>query len=185
LPQDKVRNIADFTEWVFQKTKTLAPFILIGHSFGGQIAINFTAGHPERVKKLILIASAGVRKPSWKRRVIIPFVKLFRGQIREKAKSFFYRLFLTTDYYRANPIMRKTMAIILTEDQQENMIKIKTPTLMIWGKTDNYTPLKDGLLTHKLIKQSKLEIIPDGRHGLPFTHTHQLKEKILWFIGLK
>lgn len=185
LPQDKVRHTAEFADWVFQKTKTLAPFILVGHSFGGQIAINFTARHPDRVKKLILIASAGVRWPSWKRRIVTPLAKLFRGFVREKAKLFFYRLLLATDYYRSNPKMRETMAKILTEDQQSNMVKVKVPTLIIWGKADSYTPLKDGQLTHKLIKSSQLEIIANGRHGLPFTHTQLLKEKLLWFIGLK
>ncbi len=34
------------------------PVVLIGHSFGGAIAATFAAKHPERVKRLILIASA-------------------------------------------------------------------------------------------------------------------------------
>ncbi|MDZ4229468.1 MAG: alpha/beta hydrolase, partial [Patescibacteria group bacterium] len=133
----------------------------------------------------ILIASAGVRRPSWKRRILTPLAKLLRGHVREKTKSLFYRLLLATDYYRANPQMRKTMAMILTEDQQENMIKVKTPTLIIWGSADRYTLLKDGRLTHQLIKRSHLDVIGGAGHGLPFTHVTQLKEKILWFIGSK
>lgn len=183
LPEDKVRNIADFSNWFLKKTNHLAPFFLLGHSFGGQIAINFAARYPGRVKKLILLASAGVRKPSWKRKLITPLAKLLRGHVREKTKSWLYRLLLATDYYRANPQTRKTMAIILTEDQQENMVKIKAPTLIIWGEADRYTPLKDGRLTHQLIKSSRLDIIGGARHALPFTHAEQIKEKILWFIG--
>lgn len=182
LPQDKVRNIADFSDWLYQQTKTLAPFFLAGHSFGGQIAIDFTARHPERVKKLILIASAGVRKPSLKRKIATKLAKLLRGHVREKSKSFFYRLLLATDYYRANPKMRQTMAKILTEDQQENMAKTKAQTLIIWGKADRYTPLKDGRLTHELIKHSQLVIIPDGRHGLHYTHVDKLFKLITDFI---
>jgi pimeloyl-ACP methyl ester carboxylesterase len=36
-----------------------SPFIIIGHSFGGAIAAEFAYNHPERVDKLILIATAG------------------------------------------------------------------------------------------------------------------------------
>jgi long-chain acyl-CoA synthetase len=35
------------------------PFVLAGHSFGGAVATEFAAAHPERVSHLILIASAG------------------------------------------------------------------------------------------------------------------------------
>jgi pimeloyl-ACP methyl ester carboxylesterase len=185
LPEDKVRNVAAFSRWLDQKTAKVEPFYLLGHSFGGQIAINFGATHPERVRKLILVNSAGVRRPSLKRKILAPVAKLLRGVVREKAKSLLYRLLLSTDYYQANPKMRQTMALILTEDQRENMKKIKAPTLIIWGQKDSYTPLKDGRLTHELIKNSQFEVVSGATHGLPFTHTQRLKEKILWFIGSK
>lgn len=34
-------------------------FILVGHSFGGSICIEYAAAHPERLEKLVLIATAG------------------------------------------------------------------------------------------------------------------------------
>ncbi len=35
------------------------PFILIGHSFGGAVASEFTFNHPDKIGKLILVATAG------------------------------------------------------------------------------------------------------------------------------
>ena len=181
LPEDKIRNTAVFADWLEQKTKNLPPFFLLGHSFGGQVAINFAARHPDRVKKLILIGSAGVRRRNLKALILLPFAKIFRF-LPTLFKHFFYRLIGETDYIKASSVMKKTMQLILKEDQQENMKKINTPTLILWGKQDSYTPLRDGRLTHQLIKNSAL-IEFNAKHGLPFTHPAALAEKILWFIG--
>ena len=40
------------------------PFVLMGHSFGGAVVSQFAAEHPERVERLVLIASAGEFKLS-------------------------------------------------------------------------------------------------------------------------
>lgn len=185
LPKDKIRSTADFSDWLNQKTKILAPFYLAGHSFGGQVAIDFAARHPGRVKKLILISSAGIRRRSLKSLLILPLAKLFKGLVSQKIKHFLYRLIGETDYVKAGPIMKETMKLILREDQRDNLKKIKTRTLIIWGEADRYTPLADGRMMQTLTPKAQLIIFPDGKHGLPFTHAQQIKEKILWFIGSK
>lgn len=182
LPNDRVRNIADYSDWISNYTKKFQQFYLLGHSFGGQIAIHFTVHYPGRVKRLILVNSAGVRRLSWKRKIISPLAQLLHPYVPETIKSFLYRLLQATDYYRANPIMKLIMSRILTDDQQENMKKINLPTLIIWGSADHYTPLKDGRLTHKLIKNSQFEVFPNARHGLPFTHVPALISLVINFI---
>jgi len=184
LPQDKARNTADFADWIDKKTKTLGRFFLVGHSFGGQIAINFAARYPGRVKKLILLASAGIRRPSVKSALFLPLAKLLKFAPL-KFKRLAYRAIGATDYVKAGPIMKETMKLILRDDQQTNLKKIIVPTLLLWGEHDRYTPLSDGRLIQTLIPNSQLIIFPDGRHGLPFSHARQIKEKILWFIGSK
>jgi long-chain acyl-CoA synthetase len=43
----------------FETLEISAPFILIGHSFGGAVAAEFAFNHPDRLDKLILVATAG------------------------------------------------------------------------------------------------------------------------------
>ncbi|KAL6994983.1 1-acylglycerol-3-phosphate O-acyltransferase [Sarracenia purpurea var. burkii] len=49
--------IDSFEEW--RKSKNLSNFILLGHSFGGYVAARYALKHPEHVKHLILVGSAG------------------------------------------------------------------------------------------------------------------------------
>ena len=181
LPENKVRNTAAFADWLDQKTKSLPPFFLLGHSFGGQVAIDFTVCHPKRVKKLILVASAGIRRRNLKALILRPFAKIFR-YLPLKFKRLGYQLIRETDYVKASSVMKETMKLILTEDQQENMRKIGVPTLILWGKQDHYTPLRDGRLTQQLIKNSVWAEF-NAKHSLPFSHPADVAQKILWFIG--
>jgi len=184
----------DYTNWLdkYLTTKKLSQINLVGHSFGGQIAINFTANYPQKVNKLILINSAGIRnKLSLKRLVFTPIAKLGKifftlppfCFIKSLAQHTFYRFLRETDYYQASPAMKQTLKKILTEDQQDQMRKITRPTLILWSQHDTYTPLADGQLTNKLIKKSQLKVIPKATHGLPFHQPQAVAKKILWFIS--
>lgn len=184
LPFNKSRSTDDYSVWLKQATQKIKSFILIGHSFGGQIAINFTAKYPQKVNKLILINSAGIRnKYNLKRFIFSPLAKILKIFFSDEAKQFFYRLIQETDYVKANPAMKQTFKIIIKEDQQTNLTKISRPTLIIWGRQDKLTPLADGQLIHRLIKSSRLEVFPDARHGLPFTHSQALVSLVNNFIS--
>jgi long-chain acyl-CoA synthetase len=54
-----MRQILEDLRMVLDELEIKRSFYLIGHSFGGAIATEFAAAHPERIVKLILIATAG------------------------------------------------------------------------------------------------------------------------------
>jgi 3-oxoadipate enol-lactonase len=43
---------------VLSQLRVAEPFILMAHSFGGPVALSFAAAHPERVSRLVLVATA-------------------------------------------------------------------------------------------------------------------------------
>lgn len=184
LPGDRVRNTADYSDWMSNYTRNLKQFCLLGHSFGGQIAINFTAQYPNKVVKLILINSAGIRsRLSLKRLIFTPLAKIGKHILTDKMKHVIYRFLKAVDYYQASPVMKLTLKNILSEDQQTNLAKISRPTLIIWGSQDKLTPLADGQLIHNLVRNSQIEVFPDARHGLPFTHAQTLVSVVKNFIN--
>lgn len=184
-PLSKPWHTVDYAAWLgqFLSSRKISQCFLIGHSFGGQVAINFTAQYPDQVAGLILINSAGIRnQPNLKRLIFTPLAKLGKWFFSDKLKGVFYRFLHEVDYYQSSPMMKLTLKNILTEDQQVSMAKIIPPTLLIWGESDTYTPLKEGKMIHRLIKNSRLIIIPAGRHGLHYTHVDKLFKLITDFI---
>lgn len=133
--------------------------ILIGHSFGGRIAIKY-ASRNKNIKKLILINSAGIKQKSIKRSLLVLKYKIKKKYYQITRNLIKYNQITNTsgsiDYINSTPIMKATLSKIVNEDLKKDMRKIKTNTLLIWGKNDLVTPYKDAILMNKIIKNSKL-----------------------------
>lgn len=166
--------------------------ILIGHSFGGQITIKFAAKYPEKLKALILTGAAGIRhQPAMKQKIFYYLAKTGKiifslpiiNRLENSAQKLLYRAAREKDYYEAQGVMREIFKKVIKEDLTSYLEKIKTPTLLVWGRNDRSTPLKDGELMHFKIQsaggRTKLEIISEANHSLPY----QFPEKFAKIAG--
>jgi len=167
--------------------------ILIGHSFGGRIAIKYAAKYPEKIDKLILTGAAGIKHNlTLKQRLLFILTKtgklIFSLPVINFLQNPVYKLFSKIarsrkkDYYNASPRMKEIMKNVLGEDLTNYFDKIKTPTLLIWGREDKTTPLADGKLMNEKIKDSKLVIIDDANHSLPYQKLKEFAKIIEEFI---
>jgi pimeloyl-ACP methyl ester carboxylesterase len=184
---DSTWRLQDYVEWLGGQIGA-EKVILLGHSFGGQLAVRFTSLHGARVEKLILIDSAGIRdRRIWKRIKRIVFFLLAKvGRPLAKIdplRRVFYRSIREMDYFEASPPMRKTMVNVMCDEVVADFEQIKVPTLIIWGKRDKTTPVQHAYIAGKKIKNSSLAIIEDGRHSPQFTHASQVAELIREFVG--
>lgn len=106
-------------------------FVLVGHSFGGSICVEYAASHPERLEKLILIAAAGEyplpRSASFLSRVPVAiFQPFWRFRPRWNAEIH---------------VMKRMMLDNLRKWRGWNLMgQIETPTLIITGERDRYFP---------------------------------------------
>jgi len=183
-------SLRDYANWVlnFAQELKLDNFYLLGHSFGGRVALKFSILHSEKIKKLILVNSAGIKpKLTLKQKILLQvaksgkiiFSKKILNKFKEQASNIFYKIFRIKDWAKAKGTMRETMRKILSEDLLPELSKIKTETLIIWGKEDKLIPLKEAFLFKEKIKNSKLEIIPGIGHNPHLEYPEKLSEILI------
>jgi pimeloyl-ACP methyl ester carboxylesterase len=187
---EKAWDLNDFVEWLeeFTEKLNLKEFFLLGHSFGGRVAIRFSISYSEKVKKLILVSSAGI-KPEWglKEKIIFQISKIGNAifsknhffRFRDGARNLFYRIARIKDYSKAKGVMRETMKKIVEEDLLPELPKIKTETLILWGEKDKIIPLKYAYLFKEKIKNSKLKILPKIGHSPHLEDPEKLAEVLI------
>lgn len=192
---DKIWGIEDYVKWLKgildQEKDPASPqggkVILIGHSNGGRIALNFALKYPQKLHKLVLIDSAGIyhnELPIRAKRIIFSALAKIGKKLTssEDLKNLLYRLTGERDYKNASTQMGKVMNNLIKSDASLNLSKITIPTLIIWGDEDKVLSLQDGEKMQKQIKNSKLKIVQGARHSPQFTNPEEVAEIIYGYI---
>lgn len=182
-----LENYVDFVVDFVIKNKIKNP-ILIGHSFSGAIISKIAANKLLPLSKIILVDAASIRHP------YSPFQKIKFRLISSLKKVFpftqniYYKIFKlqNSDYatLKDNPILQQTFKNIIQQDLTNELSKIDTNTLIIWGKNDILTPLSDGLIMQKLIPNSTIKIFEDTSHFSYLDNQQQFITEITNFIKL-
>ena len=165
--------------------------IIIAHSFGGRITIKYSVNYPEKVDRIILTGAAGIKhRLTIKQKILFIIAKVGKilfslpgiSRLQKSAQKILYRASGVKDYYQASPKMKDIMKNVLEEDLTSYLEKIKPATLLVWGKLDKTTLLSDGKTMNQKIKNSKLIIIDDANHSLPYQKPKEFTKSIFEFL---
>jgi len=148
---------------------------LVGHSFGGRIAMTLAAGRSTGISRLVLVASAGIRprrRAGYHLRVAT--AKLARwffclpgwGATGRRIISAMYARVGSRDY-RAAGSMRPTLVKIVNEDLTPLLPSIQVPTLIVWGDQDQEVPRSAVEIVAARIPQARL-VVFEGAGHFPF-----------------
>lgn len=170
-------NVPDYSNFVkeFTTKLSLKKFILIGQSFGGQVAGDFALKYPNSLTKLILIDAAIVRN-----RNLLTIIKIYLAKIGKPIAKLFPRHFTkiilshyAADRSKTNPYQKSVIDQILKYDLSKKIHLIKIPTDIIWGSEDRVIPYVGKLLV-ETFPNANLHVIYGAGHLPHLTHPTKL-----------
>jgi pimeloyl-ACP methyl ester carboxylesterase len=162
-------GLSDYAHFVHQVLAKLdiKKTILIGHSFGGAVAVKLTTIIPDQVRGLVLVDTSGVRAKNLRVQLYKIGAKLvgpvFRLQAFTSIRNNIYKTLGFEDYV-ATPYLTGSYRNIIAEDLRPTLDKITCPALLIWGDKDKDTPLAQAHIIKNRLKNSTLEVIPGAGH---------------------
>ncbi|NHK32738.1 MAG: alpha/beta hydrolase [Asgard group archaeon] len=195
--EDDTYDIGQFTEELAQLIDHYDPknLILIGHSMGTAIVMNYLYLNPHRANAALLLSgAANFREP------LPRIVPLVFSHMDDRIKNLLVELALSIYSSSKLPkkiqkILRKQLKVtpyhvyrnallntVFAWKRDEDLNKIQTPILIMVGGKDILTPQKNSEKLNQLLPNSRLIILPDVNHALLLEQGMEVTNLIREFV---
>ena len=149
----------------------------IGHSMGGLIAAIFTAEYPAQVARVVLAAPAiGLPTSS-----IAAYLWPITREMVRVERSFWKTLIW--DGMRAGfPTTLRASRDLLRSKIDDELSRIETPCLLIWGERDPIVPPTLGCEIQAKIRSSRLCLLKGAGHVLMYDRAEPFNTAVVEFL---
>lgn len=174
LTQYTMPELVDDLQTIADTLNLPEKFVLVGHSFGGSICVEYANAHPERLEKLVLIATAGEyplpRRVTWAFRLPNAFFRPWWN----------YRPRWNAEIH----VLKRMMLNNMRQWQGWPLLRsITTPTLIITGERDSYFPryVFDDL--SKMVPGAEVYDVGSAKHKVQLERHQAVNRAIQRFIA--
>lgn len=153
-----------------------APVVLLGHSFGGRVALHLAVARPDAVAALVL-TGVPLLPPLGRKVRVAPAYALVRrlhrwGMVTESRMEAARQRYGSPDYAAAQGVMRQVHVRAVHETYEAQLHAVRCPVHLVWGADDMAAPpemaeralsrLADGdLVVHPGVGHLTPTLIPD------------------------
>lgn len=151
-----------------------APPVILGHSFGGRVAVCLAAAHPAKIGSMVLtgvplVRLGAGRKPSLSYRL---FRSLNRARlISDERMEQIRRSMGSADYRAATGVMRDVLVKVVNESYEPQLSRLRSRVLLLWGENDQEVPVEVAVKGMQVIRQgggsAELEVLTGVGHLVP------------------
>jgi len=163
-----------------------------GWSMGGWIVQLVAVEAPQNIRRLMLFDSAGLHvEPDWDTRLFTPTSADELNQLDAllmpqppSVPGFVAHDILRVSRERAWVIQRAMASMLTGRDVTDQLLpQLKMPVLIVWGSEDRIVPLAQGEIMHRLVPQSKLDVVPGCGHLAPLECSAKVGPEVVEFLG--
>ena len=155
-----------------------APVVVLGHSFGGRVAVCLAAERPDLVRGLVLTGVPLLRRQGAGRSPLgfrlvkrLHALHLVGDDRMERAR----RQYGSADYNATTGVMRETFVRVVNESYEDQLDQISCPVALVWGEADTAAPLWIAQEAVSRLTEGSLTVVPDGTHDSPLRRPAELR----------
>lgn len=198
-------RLESLAECVFEVLDTLKVqrCMVVGHSMGGAIAMRMAIERPERIDRLALVCSAGIRWQLPRVLTSLPMPLLVTLSRALFSRPLMKRILRTVGYWKPvvdevymDTYMRALQspgfayAAMKTAEEfsgslsrlHEEISTIQQRSLLIWGRHDRILPVRVGEILHQMLPESKLVVMEDVGHCPNEENAEEFNQLVLDFM---
>jgi pimeloyl-ACP methyl ester carboxylesterase len=163
------------------------PVVLVGHSFGGRVAVCLAATRPDAVAGLVLSAVPLVRSgmstatPSRRYRAVRAAARL--GVVPARSLEAARRRHGSSDYRAATGVVRDVLVATVSESYEPELAALRCPVALVWGADDATTPLEGARAAQRLVPGATLQVLDGVGHLVPTEAPEALAQAARSMLG--
>jgi 3-oxoadipate enol-lactonase len=176
---------------------------LVGISYGGEVALQFSVKYEEYIDKMVLFNTTAKTTPwlkdigvAWNRSVgdpldyyctTIPVIYSPRFYNEKNDWMNNRKALLTEKVFNQKPFMDSMVRLTESADNHdvtEKLPNIKAPTLIVSCEHDYITPMPEQKMLNELISSSELVVLPNTGHGSMYERPVLFVSLVLGFVNL-
>ena len=160
-------STAEYADQLADALRGLGPVVVVGHSFGGRVALRLAARHPEVVRALVLTGVPLTRvTPPKSVPLAFRIAKVLHAKklIPEATMERYRRQYGSQDYRNARGVMRDILVKTVAEDYLDDATRVVAPVTMVWGELDAPAPVAAAEKALQYFPRATLRVVPGASH---------------------
>ena len=158
------------------------PVVVLGHSFGGRVAVHLAARRPEAVRALVLTGVPLVRlghapRPAVGYRWVRALARA--GLVGPAGLEAARERYGSEDYRAARGVVREVLVRVLAERYEEPLGRLTCPVDLVFGENDPVTPPAIGEAAARLLPSARCTVLPGVGHLTPLEAPGALRDAVV------